>query len=186
MTTRQIAPPASLAVSIEDARETLRLDDDALDATLMIHIQGITREAEHATGRAFINRPMRLTLDSFTDALRLDLSPIFSVESVKFIDTAGVLQTLDPADYYADKISEPGYIVPGRGKAWPATADQLNAVTVDYTAGYGLDPESVPSEARSYILAKLQSQLGSAAASVGKPFNVEYLDRLLDPLLTFA
>lgn len=188
MTTRQIAAPAALAVSLAKARETLRLDDETLDATLMLNIKGITSEAEHATGRAFVHRQCRVTLDSFPDAIRLAHAPTSSVESVQFLDAAGQLQTLDPADYFVDKVTEPGYIVPARGKAWPATADQPNAVTVNYTAGYGADDTAVPDAAKSYILAKLQVQLEppGAGASVAKPFNVEYLDRLLDSLRVYG
>lgn len=188
MTTRQIAAPAALAVSIEEARETLRLDDESLDATMTLHIKGITREAEHVTGRAFVNRPCRVTLDSFQDAIRLDHPPIASVESVRYMDDAGAWQTLDPADYRVDSVSAPGYVMPARGKAWPSTADEVNAVEVNYTAGYGPDHATVPEEAQNYILAKLQVQFEPASGgsgSVGKPFNVGYMDGLLDSLKVY-
>jgi uncharacterized phiE125 gp8 family phage protein len=189
MSTRLIAPPAALAVSMEAARETLRVDDDSLDMTIEQCIKGITIEAEHATGRAFVNRSYRLTLDEFPDAVRLPHAPTFSVESISFIDVAGELQVLDPADYYVDKETEPGYIVPGRGKRWPATLDQVNAVRVDYTAGYGPDDTTVPDSMKTYILAKLQVQFeiqAGAGSVVSKPFNVEYLDRLLDHLRVYG
>lgn len=189
MSERLITAPATLAVSMEAARETLRVDDDSLDMTMQLYIKGITTEAEHATGRAFVNRSYRLTLDKFPGAIRLPHAPTFSVESVKFIDAAGQPQVLAPADYYVDKESEPGYIVPARGKAWPATLDQVNVVTIDYTAGYGPDETTVPDAMKTYILAKLQVQFDiqtGAGAIVSKPFNVEYLDRLLDQLRVYG
>lgn len=190
MTTERISPPAALAVSMVEAKETLRIDEDdtSMDATITLWIKGITAQAEHATGRAFINRAMRTTLDQFPDAIRLG-APSFSVEAVRFIDPDGQMQTLDPADYYVDKVTKPAYIVPASGKAWPATASRVHTVFVDHTDGYGLDYTTVPEEAQNYILAKLLVQYGPPAAgggSVGKPFNVDYIDGLLDSLKVYG
>jgi len=168
-----------------EAKQVLRIeeDDTSLDITIGIWIKGITAEAETQTHRAFVNRRMRVTLDAFPDAIQLS-SPTFSVEAVRYLDPDGVERTMHPADYYVDKITEPGYIVPARGKSWPATEAHVNAVTVDYTAGYGPTAATVPDEVRTYIQAKLQVQFEPAAGggTVGKPFNVEYLDRMLDGL----
>lgn len=186
MTTEKISAPVALAVSLAEAKQALRIDEDdtSLDIMISIWIAGITVEAETKTRRAFVNRSMRVTLDGFPDAIKLN-APTFSVESVRFLDPDGVTRTLDPADYYVDRVTVPGYIVPARGKAWPATESHVNAVSVDYTAGYGPTAATVPNEVRMYILAKLQVQFETSTGSgspVSKPFNVEYLDRLLDGL----
>lgn len=189
MTTQKISAPVALAVSMARAKEMLRIeqDDTSLDGSIELWINGITAEAEHQTGRAFINRAMRRTQDRFSDAIQLS-APVFSVEAISFLDPDGNTQILDPDDYYVDKVTVPGYIVPARGKMWPATQARINAVTIDYTAGYGATEADVPVEARNYVLAKLQVQFESSAgagASVSKPFNVEYLDRLLDGLRVY-
>ena len=75
---------------------------------------------------------------------------------MRYLDVDGAEQTLDPADYYVDKKTKPGYIVPAAGRAWPATGARVNAVTVDFTAGYGPTDETVPSEAKDYVLGCLQ------------------------------
>lgn len=190
MTTQRISAPVALAVSMAEAKKALRIEDDdiTLDTSIAIWIAGITAEAEHHTRRAFVNRAMRATLDRFPDAIKLS-APTFSVESVRFVDTGGMTRTLDPADYYVDRVTVPGYIVPARGKAWPATDTYLNTVMVDYTAGYGTSDADVPSEVRMYILAKLQVQFETsvgAGSPVGQPFNVAYLDRLLDGLVVYG
>jgi uncharacterized phiE125 gp8 family phage protein len=135
MTTRLIAPPAALAVSMEAARLAARVDVEAdgtspMDAAVAQAVRTFTEEAEHATGRAFITQTWRLTLDQFNGAIRLENSPLVSVVSVKFYDIAGAQQTLDPQDYVADTASEPGYVVPASGRTWPATAARINAVHV--------------------------------------------------------
>jgi uncharacterized phiE125 gp8 family phage protein len=175
-----------MAVTLADAKDTLKIDQDdtALDSQLAIWVAGITAEAEHSTGRAFVNRPMRVTLDAFPDAIRLS-SPTYSIESIKFVDINGQDQTLSPDDYYTDKVTEPGYVVPASGKAWPATFARINAVTVDYTAGYGPDATTVPPTARVYILARLAEQWDPLVKEFKDTVKSNFLSRLLDDLKVY-
>jgi uncharacterized phiE125 gp8 family phage protein len=177
MTNRLITPPVALAVSLAAARANLREPDVALNGIIETWIKGITAHAEHYMGRAIISQGWRVTLDTFPDAIRLDRPPIVSVASVKYYDAAGLLQTLDLQDYTVDLVSEPGYVVPARGKSWPATDDRINAVMVDYTCGYGADDTTTPEDIRLYILAKLTEQF---TAEPGKEVKSCFLDRLLD------
>ncbi|WP_371767491.1 hypothetical protein [Massilia sp.] len=187
MTTRQVSPPAVMAVTLAEAKAQLRIeaDDTAFDAQLAIWIAGITREAEHATGRAFVNRAMRVTLDAFPDAIRLS-APTFSVESIKFVDANDQQQTLDPADYYADTVTEPGYAIAASGKAWPTTAARVNVVTVDYTAGYGPDATTVPDAARLYILARLAELWDPIVKEFKETVRSNFVGRLLDSLRVYG
>lgn len=186
MTMQQIAAPAALAVTLAEAKETLRIDDDdtSLDALIGIWIRGVTAEAEHTARCRFVNRAMRVTLDTFTPAVRL-AAPTFSVESVKYVDALGAPQTLDAQDYFADVATKPGYVVPAVGKAWPATA-AINAVTVDFTAGFGPDETTVPDCARLYILARLAEQWEPSTKKFESTSQSVYLTRLLDPIKVYG
>jgi uncharacterized phiE125 gp8 family phage protein len=188
MTSERITPPAALAVSLASAKDTLRIDmdDTSLDGLITLWIKGVTQEAEHATGRAFVSQKWRVTLDSFPAAIRLARAPAMSVESVKFYDQAGQLQTLDPADYYADIVSQPGYIVPGIGKAWPSTQVRANAVTVDITCGYGPDSTTTPECAALYILARLAEQWEPASKEFKGTVQSDFIGGLLDPIRTYG
>ncbi len=182
MTTRQITPAVALAVSLADAKTTLRIEqsDTSLDASITLAIEGITLECEHQLGRSLVHQGWRLSLDRIGDAIRLDHPPIASVQSLAYYDAAGVLQTLHPDDYFVDLVSEPGYIVPAVGKAWPETFDRAHAVTVDYTAGYGATSANVPRNVQFYILAKLAEQFDAATREFKDTAQSKYLDRLLD------
>jgi uncharacterized phiE125 gp8 family phage protein len=186
MTTQQIGAPVALAVTLAEAKETLRIDDDdtSLDALIGIWIRGVTAEAEHTARCYFVNRPMRVTVDAFSPALRL-VAPVYSVESVKYIDASATQQTLDPLDYFTDKVSRPGYVVPAAGRAWPATA-RINAVTVDFTAGYGPDETTVPDCARLYILARLAEQWEPSTKDFKATSQSQYIARLLAPLKVYG
>jgi hypothetical protein len=65
-----------------------------------------------------------------------------TVDEIKYIDRANVLQTLDPTTYQVDAESEPGRIAPITTQIWPFTelsllAPALNAITLKFTCGYG-------------------------------------------------
>jgi uncharacterized phiE125 gp8 family phage protein len=131
-------------------------------------------------GRSIINQTWRLTLDAFPDALKLYNPPIVSVSSVKYYDEDNVLQTLDPQDYTVDNVSEPGYIVPAPDVDWPCTYDKINAVVVEYVAGYGATAASTPPEVRLYILAKLREQYDPATKPERATIQSSFIDSLLD------
>ena len=165
MPTRLITPPVALAVSLAEAKLNLKIEDSDQDAIVTAWIEGITAHAEHLTGRSFINQTWRVTLDSFPDAIELPCTA--SAVTIKYLDVNGLEQTLDPADYIVDSVSEPGYAVPGVGKAWPETYDRINAVNVDVVAGYGATEADIPKGIRLYILARLVEQYDPATRLEG-------------------
>lgn len=166
MTPKVIIPPAELAVSLDSALKAARADGTGLDDEVKQAVLTATAEAEFETQRAFIEQTLRLTLDRFDGAIKLPRPRLISVVHVKFIDQAGQQQTLDPQDYQVDAESEPGYIVPAPGKAWPATAARINAVEVQYVAGYGPDHTSVPDSVKGFILRRVAEQFGQLSASM--------------------
>jgi uncharacterized phiE125 gp8 family phage protein len=173
MTTRLITPPVAMAVSLEAARLAARADAGELDAEITTQVKAITEEAEHYCGRAFIEQTWRVTLDRFPEAIQLPHPPLVLVDYVKFYDEQGVQQTLDPQDYQVDAASEPGYLVPAPGKAWPAIATRINAVEAQYKCGYGSDDTTVPDSVKGYILARVQAHFEGSEPN-------EHLVRMLD------
>jgi len=173
MSTRLVAPPAALAIPLDAARRSARANGTSLDAEITQKVQGITEGAEHATGRAFITQTWAVTLDKFPDAIRLPNPPLISVDHVMFYDVNGVQQILDPQDYLVDDKSEPGYVVPAPGRAWPLTAARINAVEVQYVCGYGPRDADVPAAIKQYILGMLEAEYYPNS-------NAQYLARLLD------
>lgn len=181
MNTRLIASPTGLAVSMAAARLAARVDvaadgTSALDAEIEQAIRTYTTEAESETNRAIIEQTWRGTMDRFEGAIKLSKTPIIQVDHIRFYGADGVQHTLDPQDYQVDAESEPGYIVPAPGRAWPATASRINAIEVQYRAGYGPDATAVPPGISGFILARVQEHFESG----GQPTS-EYVKRLLWP-----
>lgn len=176
MTARLITPPAALAVALVDARVAARVDGTDLDGEIEIAVQAITEEVEHLIGRAIVFQTWRVTLDSFPSAVMLPAPPVAEVISIKYLDADGAERTLDPQDYQLDAVSEPGYVVPAPGRAWPATLNTINAVKVEVKCGYGADQASTPSGIKGYILARVQEKF-APAGTPESPHLVRGLDR---------
>ncbi|MDY0961741.1 head-tail connector protein [Massilia sp. CFBP9026] len=181
MSWKLITPPTGLAVSMVEAQISARADADEngvspLDGEIQRAIRTYTTEAEGETNRAIMEQTWRLTLDRFSGKIELRRPPLLQVVHVKFYDPENVQRTLDPQDYQIDGESEPGYIVPADGKAWPATASRINAVEVQIRCGYGPDHTSVPDSISGFILARLSEHFQSG----GKAEN-KHVKRLLWP-----
>jgi uncharacterized phiE125 gp8 family phage protein len=179
--TRLITPPTALAVSMVEARIAARvdLDDDGtspLDGEITRAIRTYTTEAEGETCRAIMAQTWVLTLDAFPPSIQLRYPPLMQVDHIKFYDVDGVQQTLHPEDFEVDAESEPAWIVPAPGRAWPETAKRIKAVEVQFQCGYGADPALVPDAISGFILARVSEQFKTGAHAVN-----EYVTRLLWP-----
>jgi uncharacterized phiE125 gp8 family phage protein len=146
MPLQQLVAPTVEPLTLDQAKRHLRetLVDTDNDADITDLIVAARQAAEARLERTLLQTTWLLSVDAFPDAIELTLPPIIAVESVKYLDSNGVLQTLDPADYTVDLTRQLGYIVPAYGKTWPDTRWQINAVQVRYRAGYGTDAASVP------------------------------------------
>lgn len=148
----RIVAPAVEPLTLAEAKLHCRVDGSDEDALITALIVAAREQAEHETGRALVTQTWELVHDEFPEAFVLRRAPIQSVTSLKYLDDAtGAEQTLDPADYLLDKDSEPGYVVPAYGKAWPATWPVPNAVRVRYVCGYGL-AAAVPVAIKQWML----------------------------------
>lgn len=140
-----VTAPTVEPVSRTEAKLHCRVDitdDDALIDTL---ITAAREYCEVETDRSFINTTWDLVFDSFPDTIYIPRSPLSSVTSITYLDTAGASTTLSSTLYTTDSKGEPGRIVPAYGETWPATYAIVNAVTVRVVIGYGSASTSVPS-----------------------------------------
>lgn len=150
-----ITPPSGEPVSLDEAKAQLRVESDNYkdDDSIAFFIAAARTRVEALTGRALVNQTWDLYADAVPrrgGALELAKGTVQSVASVKYIDTDGVQQTLDPAKYVVDTARIPGRILPAYGEEWPATREQVNAVVVRFVAGYGI-PYDVPHDLKQAI-----------------------------------
>lgn len=93
--------------------------------------------------------------------IEIPLSPVRTVESVKYLDVDGAEQTVDPVNWYFDRTPEGANLNFVSGWSAPTLYDRPNAVRVRFTAGYddpnaaspGSDSElTLPAEAELAVL----------------------------------
>lgn len=145
--------PSVEVISLADFKLHERIDGTDSDAKIADLLYAARRYAEDWTARAFMSQTWRVSYDFFPLSIELPRPPLQSVTHIKYIDQAGVLQTLDPSLYQVNSWRVPGRIVPAVGRDWPQTlAGAENAVQVTYRAGYGDNPADVPPQLRQAIL----------------------------------
>jgi uncharacterized phiE125 gp8 family phage protein len=155
-----VTPPEVEPVTLEEAKAHLRLDSDADDAYVSALITAARERVELFLRRALITQTFECTLDGFPASPVIDLPrpPLQSVESIKYIDTAGKVQTLAPGDYVADASSnEIGRVALAWNRFWPVTRCSINSVVIQFTAGYGDASEDVPQAIRQGILIEVSN-----------------------------
>lgn len=157
--------PTFYPVSEAELADLLVLDTYT-DPLLRILLQTATQAVIAFTGRALLNQAFTIQWDGFPgfgtptgglDPLRrvrvewieLPYPSLVSIQSVKFIDRDGDEEVIDLADIAVDTIYEPGRFR-FRGGTPHLTHDVR--LLVQYTAGYGTDPEAVPFGIRHAIL----------------------------------
>ncbi len=163
-------------------------DEDTLINNLFIPAARLA--CENATGRALITQTWEVVLDDWPAARAIELlrAPVLAITSVKYIDTAGVEQTMDAAAYALDKDSEPGWLLPAYNTDWPEARDTANAVRVRYTAGFGAAATDVPQALRMWIALHAAAAYQAREAVSERPLTLNpALDGLIDPyrLLVF-
>ena len=154
-------------VTLEEAKAHLRLDSDADDAYVSALVTAARERVELFLRRALITQVFEYTLDGFpaspariyaTSVIDLPRPPLQSVESIKYIDTAGNVQTIAPEDYVADASSnEIGRVALAWNRFWPITRCSINSVIIQFTAGYGDAGEDVPQAIRQGILIEVSN-----------------------------
>lgn len=153
-----ITPPAAAPVSLAEAKVHLRVLNTAEDTLITALIEAAAAHLggrDGILGRALVTQTWELRLASFGCApdagIDLPLPPLRSVVSVKYIDDAGVEQTVASGDYVVETGRRVGRVRPAYGKTWPAPRAEPGAVRIQFEAGYGA-ASAVPAPIRHAML----------------------------------
>ncbi len=206
----RVTGPAVEPVTVAQVQAHCRIDDgDPRFAALAPLMISATRAyAEKITNRSFLLQSWLATGDQFPGfnfapivgtytpiplqprppEIILAHGPVVSVTSIKYLDTTGTLQTLDPSTYVLDASGLSPRIAPAYGKQWPATLMQIGAVQIAYNAGLGTgiaaDAALVPENVRQWMLIRFATAWEHPEeveqVARGKLEPLEYVDSLLD------
>ncbi len=150
---RRTIEPTSEPVTLDRAKEALRVtgtDDDNYITDLI----KVAREyAEEFTGRAFLEQVWDATFDQGKlprdGIIELPRPPLKALrDRILYLDTEGVLQYLPEENYTVDHKSTPGRI---QFENMPAIKDTFSALYFRYRAGYD-SVDAVPNIIKQAIL----------------------------------
>jgi uncharacterized phiE125 gp8 family phage protein len=189
----RIAAPTVTPLSLDEAKRQLRVTTSDQDALITRYIQAATDFVDGEwgfLGRALVTQTWRLTLDAFPSdgQIKIPLPPLQSVVSVEYDNVGGVAQTVDPLTYFVDTASEPGWIVPAGTGSWPTPLDAINAVRINFIAGYapvGSPPDltlNIPSNIIQAMLLMISGWMENREGTVDSrlatlPFGADILLR---------
>jgi uncharacterized phiE125 gp8 family phage protein len=150
-----IDPPAVMPVSLEEARQHLRIDggdEDAYLSGLVEAAVGAIDGPSGCLGRAVCRQTLELRLSAWPFCpIELPYPPAASVEAVSYVDDAGALQDLPeggwriiPAGTGIARLDRPF------GMSWPSARRDAESIRIRYLAGY--ENGKVPAPIRQAIL----------------------------------
>src|SRR3546814_312813 len=119
-------------VSLAEAKAHLRVtDDDPYISDLSAYVTAARKHVEALLNASIVTQTRTLELDAFPADGRISLpyGPVTGVSEIAYTDTDGNAATVDSHTRSKDVVT------PAYGETWPATRDQIGAVTITYTAG---------------------------------------------------
>lgn len=158
---RVITAPAAYPVTLAEARAWCRMDsnDTSQDAILTMLIASMVEQAEHLTGRAFVERTLEYSADFFSYEIELPYPPLIEVLSVDYTDSGGVSQTVSPSQYQVDIYG--GLLRPNQSSYWPAVGRYYNPARVRYRAGYAYPGSPTDLTDNSYLPPQLRTWMAA-------------------------
>ena len=147
-----VTPPTVEPVSLDDAKQHLRVEHDDDDALISDLVTAARIHVEASTRRALITQTWRHYLDDRPQGGQLVLSPspVRSVTSVTVHDGDGLTSLVDPTGYVVDIVSVPCRLR-FRAGAVLFPRRELNGIEIEYVAGYGDTADDVPMPLRQAI-----------------------------------
>lgn len=141
-----VITPAERVVTLDQAKQHLRVDGDDDDALIGAFIDAATGHIDGPDGwlgRAIGEQTLEAGLDGFIyDPIALPYPPVLEIINIVYDDTAGVERVLDPANYEV----RDGVIGMAWGKSWPSTRacrGHSRSVRITYQAGYVTVPAPI-------------------------------------------
>lgn len=137
---RLVTPPAVEPVTLEEAKQHLKIDGNEDDSLINALITAARQRAEEYTRRAFITQTWEVAVDSVTSTLCLPRPPVQTIEAVTLDGQAVAPENygLMVTNLFYTKI--------------PLHAVNPGGLVIRYTSGYGSNATDVPQAIRQAIL----------------------------------
>tara|TARA_R100000781_G_scaffold101170_1_gene64649 strand:- start:892 stop:1548 length:657 start_codon:yes stop_codon:yes gene_type:complete len=148
--------PTVEPITLQEAKEHLRLDDSADERILQRYIETARRFAEEYTKRSLSQQTISFFADAYDELadplfegvktgpylnyyknyIVLPRPPVISVTSVSTFADDDTETTFAASKYFVDNVREPARVVLRLGESFPTALRVANAIKVVYSAGY--------------------------------------------------
>lgn len=141
MTVKVVTQPPVEPLSLQDAKDHLRIYHDEENDLIEKYIAAARADAETTQGRAYVEQTILYKMDYWPvkRKIYLPVAPVLSVPAngVQYTDHEGTVSTLDAANYTVDIDAEPGMIILNPGQSWPTERlYPYGAISITFNAGY--------------------------------------------------
>lgn len=157
-----VAPPATPAVTLDEAKEFVRADGDASDAQLTAFVDVAIEQIEAICSVRLAPQTVELFADRWEDLARLPIGPTTAIVSLHYRDAAGAEQLLDADQYELTGSGLAVGIRPAPGTSWPIA----RTIRVQLTAGYTVTPRPLWAAAL-YMIGDLYAFRETAVVGTG-------------------
>lgn len=137
--------PSGLVVSVADAKSHMSVDYSTDDTLIQAYIEAAVEYLETILGRDFIERTRVWKINDLRgDVILLPRSPVQSITSITYVDSAGVTQTEATSVYGLDGDRIPSLVFLKDGQSWSSVRGERNDVTITFVTGYASTGASPP------------------------------------------
>lgn len=133
-------------ISTDEAKLQLRVDHSADDTLIDGLIAAARQDTEKYTDSVLVVADVTMSAARFEDLDRLRHAPVNEVAEVRYLDTSGVEQILDPATYELVNVEDDPLrpmIRLAYGQQWPSIRQVSDAIRIDANVGYETVPAPV-------------------------------------------
>ncbi|UNK78123.1 hypothetical protein MNQ96_11050 [Sphingopyxis granuli] len=149
-----LVPPQDRAVTLEEARQQLRLDAHDEDMLLAVHLDAAQAELERLADLRLCPQTLAMVLDAWPDEITVPVRPV-TIAAITFTATGGATVTLPEAAYVARARHGFVHIRSAAGTSWPTLAPD-GQITITLSAGFAEGHPDL-AIARAAILVKTAS-----------------------------
>jgi uncharacterized phiE125 gp8 family phage protein len=142
-----VTPAAVPAVSLDDCKLDLRVDNTFEDDLILSYIDAASRLCSEISGRKLINETIKYSIKS-TDcggSIILPFTPVSSIVEIQYYDSDNVSQTMNINDFYLYNFDQETTIVPKKDVTWPSRYNRRDAINITFVTGYGAASSDIPS-----------------------------------------
>lgn len=178
----QLVAPTTEPVTLDAAKEHLRVEYDNENSLIDALIATARQRVEKDIGAVLVSQQWTLSLDRWgAQCIDVPLPPLVTVDAVRYVDSDGVTQVLDPSSYRVDIKHTPGRLTPAYGTSWPAVRSVTGAIEIDFTAGYSTIPPPIKHAILLYLATLYENRETFAIGSSVSPELPHNASWLLEP-----